>query len=250
MRRIAVCLSMLVLLGGASFARGPLSFVYTSYVPANFQSAQGDHRGFFVEIIREALETRMKVPVSMSVYPWPRCQYMVREGVADMMATIPTPERRTYSIVVETPIWIKRYRVFTVPGHPSASAMDGIRSVEDLKRSGLVVLSYDGNDWSRTVLGKAGVKVVKASSVEGMYRMLIARRGDLIIEDDILVWSTVRGLGIADRIRRTSGFVGESAFHLMIGKASPFASIAADLDRTLRAMYADGAMERILRSYR
>lgn len=233
-----------------AFAQEPLRFVYTSYEPANYLGADGEHRGFFVDIIREALETRLGVPVLMDVYPWARCQYMVKEGLADMMATIPTPERREYAVVVEPPIWIKRYKVYTVAGHPAFHAMGAVRSVEDLRRSGLTVVSYLGNDWSRATLEAAGIVTVCAPSVEGMYRMLLAGRADVVVEDPALADSTLHRLNLIGSVLQTPGVVEESSFNLMLGKASPYAGLADDLDRALAGMRADGTIDAIMRRYR
>ncbi len=250
MHRITLVLALLLSVRVTALAQEPLRFVYTSYEPANYLGADGDHRGFFVDIIREALETRLGVPVSMDVYPWARCQYMVKEGLADMMATIPTPERREYAVVVEPPIWIKRYKVYTVAGHPAFRAMGAVRSVEDLKRSGLTVVSYLGNDWSKATLEAAGIVTVCAPSVEGMYRMLLAGRADVVVEDPSLAYSTLRGLGLADQVIQTPGVVEESAFHLMIGDRSPYAGLSGALGRALADMMADGTIDAIMSRYR
>ncbi|GAB1484690.1 hypothetical protein MASR2M78_35080 [Treponema sp.] len=186
----------------------------------------------------------------MDIYPWPRCQAMLKLGQADMMATIPTPDRREYAIVVETPIWIKAYSIFTVPGHPRIADMNAIRSVDDLKRSGLVVLTYSGDEGTKITLEKAGVKVIYASSVEGMYKMLFAGRADLIIEDPVLVKPILEGLGFSNNAYKTTGLIQESAFCLMISKKSSYSSLASTIDRTLKAMWADESIEKIMLRYR
>lgn len=250
MRLSRVALSLLLAINVSAAAQEPVRFVFTCYEPANYLDEAGVATGFFVEIIREALEVRMGVPVEMAVYPWLRCQYMVEEGLADMMATIPTAERREYAVVVETPIWINRYMLHTVPGHPAIDAMDRVRSVDDLRRSGLAVISYLGNDWSRTTLERAGVSIVNASSVEGMYRMLLAGRADVAIEDPVLAERTLSALGLSGMLVETDGIVDQSCFHLMLGKRSPRVGLVDELNETLAGMWADGTVEAIMGRYR
>lgn len=252
-RAVAVSFLMLVAMGTVQAQAPsvePLRFVFTEYEPANFLDESGAAAGFFVDIIREALEVRLGVPVEMAVYPWPRCQYMVEEGLADMMATIPTAERRDYAVVVDTPIWIKRYKLYAAPGHAALEAMSRMRSVEDLKRSGLSVISYLGNDWSRATLERSGVRTINAGSVEGMYRMLLAGRADVAIEDPILVERTLGALGLSGRLVETDGIVEQSAFHLMLSKRSPFAGLVDELDGALAEMRVDGTIESIMSRYR
>ena len=83
-----------------------------------------------------------------------------------------------------------------------------------------------------------------------MYRMLIAQRGDLIVEDPILVTATTKDLGLYNRLAKTRGIVEESAFHLLIGKKSQLVHSADKIDFILKQMWNDGTIERILDRYR
>lgn len=228
----------------------PLRYVYTDYFPANYHDEEGRPAGFFVEILREALENRLGIPISICSLPWARCQGMVLSGRADILTTVPTKERTAYSLVVEPPIWIKNYRLFTWKGHPDKDRMDAVRDLEDLKERNLTILSYIGNNWAAATLTPAGINVVEANTVEGMYRMLNARRADAIIEDPVLVLPALKELGFAESIVPTEGITGHSDFHILVGAHSPYANQVADISRTLEAMYADGTIDRIMARYR
>lgn len=227
-----------------------IKFVYARYFPANYLNDEGRHRGFFVEIIEELLGKRLGLDVRMETLPWVRCQLLVERGEADLFATIPTAERLAYTVIVEPPIWIKKYRLYTYAGNPETGRINAIRSIEDLRVSGLTVISYIGNSWSKNVLEDADVKVVNAIDVEGMYRMLAARRADLLVEDPLLAGATLASYGLSRNIVLTDGVVGESRFNLMIGKLSAFANRASAMGRELERMRSDGTIERIMRSYR
>ena len=180
-------LTCFLLLFGLSFPTWaePLRYVFTQYKPANFIDDHGKPSGFFIEIIREALENRLGIELEMKVYPWQRCQAMVENGKADMMTTIPTEERLGYTVQVNSPIWIKKYRVFTYTNHPFLSRMNKIRTVEDIIKENFKVISYIGNNWSKIHLQDKGIPLMKAPTVESMYRMLSGKRGDLFIEDPV-----------------------------------------------------------------
>ena len=82
-----------------------------------------------------------------------------------------------------------------------------------------------------------------------MYRMLAAKRGDLIIEEKGLATPHILNQGLSDRIIATSGIGSESGFHILIGKLSPYAALIADLDREVEAMRNQGRLEQIIGKY-
>lgn len=245
--RLIVLASILAL--KAAYAQDSALLVYTRYAPANFLDEHGRPAGFYVDITREAL-ARIGYGLAVETHPWRRCQQMVYSGLADIMITTPVPERLEYSVRVDPPVWIKRYAVFTVPGHGAIPAMDAIRTPEDLARSGLSVVSYIGNEWAQQTLATNGVALVESVSVEAMYRMLIAGRGDCIVEDVLLVTASLSEYGLPDALVKTGGVLDDSAFHLLIGKSSPLAARSGELGRVLAAMYSDGTIERIMAGYR
>ncbi|MBN1141857.1 MAG: transporter substrate-binding domain-containing protein [Deltaproteobacteria bacterium] len=227
-----------------------LLIVFTPYNPANYIDDQGKPNGFFVEIMREALEKRLGIKMKLAVYPWRRCQDMIANGKADLMMTIPTKERLGYSIVADSPIWIKKYRIYTYKEHPFLERMHKIRSFAELKKEKFTVISYIGNDWSKTELENEGIPVTNAPTVESMYRMLLRKRGDLIVEDPLLVAPILAAIGSTGEIVPTQGVVGESRFYPLIGKKSAFAALVPKIEKVLGEMWADGSMARIMAAYR
>lgn len=232
------------------FAKESVLFVYTSYEPANFRTQDNKDSGFFVEILKEALENRLGLEMKTAIYPWSRCQIMARDGTADILATIPTEERLSYCSVNNNPVWVKQYRIYTWTGHPEISRMNAVRSVSDLKSTKLAVVSYIGNDWSKSVLEVAGIPIVHAVSVESMYLMLMAKRADMIVEDPILVHNMCVKQNCVGRIHSTSGIVEQSPFHYLVSKKSAFHSRMPEFNIVIDEMLKDGTIEKILASYR
>lgn len=238
-----------VLFPQASTAGEPLKYVFTHYPPANYQTETGEYKGFFVDIVMEALAERMAIPVAISIFPWKRCQKLLEEGDADMITTIPTPERSMYTVTHAKPIWIKKWRVHTYVGHPHINEFHKVVKIDDLRDRPYTVISYIGNGWSKSMIEDVGISVFNATTVEGMYRMLAAKRGDMIIEDDILVAPALRQLGLTHQIVATEGIVAESNFHMLIGKKSRFSGIIPELNHVIEEMWKDGTMARIFARY-
>jgi polar amino acid transport system substrate-binding protein len=248
-KKIFCMMGLLVLFSLPALAKDPLKFVYTNYAPANYQTETGEFKGFFVDIVIEAFKKRMGIPVEIAIFPWKRCQAMVEAGEADMILTIPTPERAVYTITHEKPFWIKKWRLYTYTGHPAIDKFNTFKGLEDLKTGGYTVVSYLGNGWTKTMVEDAGIPCVNANTVEGMYKMLAEKRGDVLIEDTILVNPSLKSLQLADKIIATEGVVAESNYHMLIGKKSQYAEIVPQLNKTIEDMWKDGTIEKILTEY-
>ncbi|NLI82032.1 MAG: amino acid ABC transporter substrate-binding protein [Deltaproteobacteria bacterium] len=251
MSKVAFCLIFILAFTSQSSAeRETLKYVFTHYPPANYRSHDGEYRGFLVDIVREAITKRLGIPLSIAIFPWKRCQMLVEEGEADMLTTIPTPERSVFTVTPQRPIWVKEWRIHTYEGHPQRQSFDAMSSIGDLKSHGVTVISYIGNGWSKTHLEDAGIRIFNATMVDGMYRMLAAKRGDILLEDGILAAPALKHLGLEDKVVPTQGVVATSDFHMLIGKRSPFAGIVPRLETVIKEMWEDGSIERIVAQYR
>lgn len=246
--RLEVILCLLILIPGTAMSQA-VHYVFQEYKPANYLDETGQPAGFFVDIIREAVENRLGLDLRISVFPWVRCQALVRQGEADLMTTIPTPGRLEYADLVNVPIWIKQYRLYTYRDHPRIPEMHGIRSLEEIRKARFTVISYIGNNWAKTNLEDIGVPVLNATSVEGMYRMLIARRGDIIVDDPILVRDNLNSAGLENRIVLTEGLVESSAFYPMISKQSDLSARTDEFAAAVQAMWDDGSIASIMERY-
>ncbi len=227
----------------------PVKWVFTDYAPANYIDGKGEYAGFLYDITKEAFENRLHIPLIISLYPWARCQQLVQQGDYDMFLTIPTPDREVYAEPVPTPVWIKKRLIFTYGGHGRREEMDSITGLDQIRQKGFTVISYIGNQWVNGNVESRGIPVEYARSVDGMYRMLAAKRGDLIIEEPSIVRANLETLGLSDTIEETGGVAEESSFHLLMGRKSPFVGLIDDLDLVLREMWQDGTIQAILDRY-
>lgn len=252
MRPVLLLLLMAALLAlpPAAGAGRPLRIAYPEFWPFFFRTQDGSMDGFFHDIVTEALERRLGVPLVWECYPWVRCQERVRQGESDAMITVPTAERARYTVTHKTPLYLKTHVLFTYAGHPRLERILALGGIEDIRAAGFRVITYVGNGWSRTHLAGAGVEVLEAPSRDAVWRMLAARRGDLVAECPVAACMTLRGLVPEGAVVQTPVVLETLPFHLLVGKNSPLASFLPQLSDILRAMHADGSMERILSSYR
>jgi len=248
MKKLAI---LLIVLGAACPALGQdsVKWVFTNYPPANFQMATGRYSGFLHDMVLELFQERLGLPVDIATFPWKRCQLMVKQGKADIMVTIPTPERLEYALTHIRPIWIKRRVLYTYHGHPRIKEIQRIHGIKAIKEGGYRVVSYLGNGWTEKKVEDFGIPVVYSSTVAGMYRMLAAKRGDLIIEEKGLATPQITHQGLSGKIEATTGIGSESGFHILIGKKSPHANLISKLDREVEAMRNQGRLEQILDQY-
>ena len=246
---LALCLGAPALAGTAP-ARASLRIAYPEFPPFHWRDDQGRMSGLFHEIITEAVEKRMGIPVTWEALPWARCQACVRDGSADALLTVPTPERAGYAQASSEPFYIKRMNVFTRAGHPRLQEIQGMARLEEIRAAGFTVVTYNENGWSKAHVEPLGITVHTASTLQSVWRMLEAGRADLVIEWPSAAWPELRALGLESAVVQTDVVVASMSFHLLVGRKSPHAGILPGFDRAIRAMQEDGAMARILGKYR
>lgn len=242
---LALCLAVPAAAGPA-----PVRVAYPEFPPFHWRDQQGRMQGFFHEIIREALERRLGLATVWTPQPWARCQASVRDGSADVMLTVPTPERAAYALASAEPFYVKRLNVFARADHPRIGEIRGLASLEDIRRSGFSVITYNENGWNKAHVEPLGVRVFTANSLQSVWRMLAERRGDLVIEWPPAAWPDIRALKLDREIVQTGAVMGSMSFHLLVGRRSPHAGVLSGFDQAVRAMREDGTMDRILKNWR
>lgn len=242
---LALCLAVPAVAGP-----GPVRVAYPEFPPFHWRDPQGRMQGFFYEIIREALERRLGLSTVWTAQPWARCQASVGDGSADVILTVPTPERAAYALASDEPFYVKRLNVFARANHPRLEEIRGLASLEDIRRAGLTVVTYNENGWSKAHVEPLGIRVFTANSLQSVWRMLAEQRGDLVIEWPPAAWPDIRALKLEGEIVQTGAVMGDMSFHLLVGRRSPHADILPGFDRAVRAMRGDGTMDRILKDWR
>ena len=243
---LVVASSILLPAGPGACAQSPLRIAYTDFAPFHHRPAGQPLQGFFHAIITEALEKRMGIPLEWSAYPWKRCQQRVRAGVEDALLTVPTAERLTYTVTHKTPFYQKRMHVFTRLGHPRMALLKSLKTLADIRNDNLITITYSGNSWHETHVASLGVATQETDPVDNVWRMLAARRGDIVIEWPHGAWPAIRRLKLEEAIVDTGVQLAAMSFHLLIHKDSPQVAVFSRFDTSIEEMRVDGTIAAIL----
>jgi polar amino acid transport system substrate-binding protein len=249
-RKSAIVIALLLwLTAAAAGAETRLRIAYPYFPPFHWMDEQGAMRGFFYEILTEALERRMGLTLVWTSYPWIRCQDNVKAGMDDAIITVPTPERAAYTVTHRDPFYLKSLNLFTYADHPRRARLGKIRTIADLGKGHYSVITYSGNGWHKTHVEPLGIKTYETAYLENVWKMLAERRGDTVIEWPPGAWPDIRRAGVADRIVDTSVTLSAMPFHLLIRKDHARTELLKGFDETIRRMKAEGAMKAILARY-
>ncbi len=230
---------------GASADRMVIVY-FDDYAPFSWKDKDGRMHGLLVDILNEALQKRMGIPVEHRGYPWVRAQEMVRAGEADAFCTVPTDERRVYTEISSQPVIRNTVTLFTWKGSPQTERLKRVKGVRDL--SSFRHAQYSGSGWARQYLTYMDVEWV--ASLGQAIEMLAAGRVDVVAESSFVVSHRIRAMGIAHKIIQIPTVIDSNSFHLCIGKTSRFLSSLPRFDRTLAQMYRDGSHGEMVRRYR
>lgn len=246
---ITLALFALLALSPPAQAQQPLRIAFPEYRPFFYLDENDTMQGFFYEIITEALQSRMEIPLSWHSYPWTRCQKLVCENRCDAIITVPTNERLAYTQTHALPFYTKPLVLFTHAGHPRLEAIKGIRSILDIKKMGLSVVTYSGNGWNKQLVESAGIKVHETPSLPNVWQMLANRRADLAIEWPTSAWPDIKAMKVEKKIVQTDAAISGMPFHLLVSKHSVHTHVIDRFDAVIDAMRKDGTTRAILDRY-
>ncbi len=225
-------------------AAEPMQFVYyDSYRPRSWDD-NGKMRGILIDIVDEAIVKRLGIPVTHTGYPWKRAQLKVKEGTADAFITMPTEERRAYTVIGDEPFIEFGLRIITRKNHPKAKEMESISSIEQLKD--YKIADYLGNAWAERNLKESNV--IWLPEIDKIFPFLLANRADIIVASKRTVYEMKRQ-GYNSQFMVLPNKLSTVSFHLCVGKNSPYKGRVNDFDRIIKEMHKDGTIDRIEESY-
>jgi polar amino acid transport system substrate-binding protein len=242
---ILLCL----ILPSLSQGQPPMRIAYPTFPPFHWTDESGALKGFFYEIVSEALEKRMGQKLVWTAYPWIRCQENLKIGQADAIITVPTAARSAYTVTHRRPIYKKPLNLFTYSDHPRMPEIKAIGGIADMGTSGFSVITYSGNGWHNDHVRSQGVRTYEVAILKNVWKMLAEKRGDLVIEWPPGAWPDIIGEGVPDRIVDTRKTIAEMPFHVLIRKNAPMGGLLADLDAVIEQMEKEGTIAAILDRY-
>lgn len=165
-----------------------------------------------------------------------------------VMWTMTTREREARLLPIRIPIYrgLIGWRVLMQRGN-AAEQLASVENLDELKRFNF----GQRHDWPDTAILRAnGLKVVTSQHYRGLFQMLAAGRFDLFPREVVVAWQE-QARAVED------GLALSIDNHLLLHYPTAFyfftshnrADLAADIERGLEAMIADGSFQRLFEQY-
>lgn len=215
-----------------------------NYVPLSWRK-ETKMTGILIDILKESLNTRLDIKTTYTGYPWKRAQSLVERGLADAFVTVPTKSRKEFTVCSVEPAVTVDVSIYTHKDNPRMKELLRVKSYADLKD--FVGIDYDGNDWAKNKFKH--MKMVWARDLLGSYKMLLEKRGDVLVRNTFNYDYYSKNLNLGDSIVRLPTSLSSVAFHLCIRKSSNLINIIPAFDKVIKEMREDGKYEAIVRQY-
>ena len=213
-------------------AAGSLRLAYMeTYAPFSFRES-GVLRGIFIDIFDEVIVRRLGVPVEHKGYPWARAQLLVQQGEHDGLCSVITPARLEYALAATEAVLTVPVRVFARKDHRLLPQLAQARSVDDLRRLNLVVVSYRANGWTQSHMRE--FKIESGNDLDASLKMLIAGRGDITVAAPYAAQYRLRQIEGGEQIQILPQALDHTDFNLMLGKQSPHRGLLPAFDKAMR----------------
>ena len=219
---------------------------FETYRPLSFVDG-GAMRGILVDVLEEVLGRRLGLRCEHEGYPWLRAQRLVEVGQRDAICTIATPERLAYAVAASEPVITAPTCIFVRGDNPRAATFAQARNLDELRELKPSVISYIANGWAKNKLG--GFDVAGSGDFNSAIKMLIARRGDIMIENVLVMSYVLARTPGGDAVQLLPNRMDRADFQLLIGKSSPHVQRSAQIAKVLRLFKQTPAYDDVFKRY-
>lgn len=214
---------------------------YHEEFPPFSHRRDGKMMGLLVGIMDELLVKRLGLTVEHEGFPWARAQQRVKDGQSDAFVTVPTDERKAYTVPTQEWVAQGRLTMFVRADEPRRAQLEKIKAIAELK--GFNVGTYLGNSWVKSKF--TDVEVNYVTTRDSALKMLQAGRLQVMVDAANPTRAALRLAGMEKDIIELPPVLDVSEAHLCIGKQSPLLAYAKDIDAALRKMKADGSLQKL-----
>jgi len=214
-----------------------------------FSGPEQQLQGMMADLLDELFIKELNWEPKTIIRPWARAQMEVKEGDTDFFISIPTEARKEYSIVTKRPIYTFSFTLYTYAEHPKIELIRQIRSIEDLRKLDLLLVSNLGNGWFKANLEEKGIRTRWVAGDEEILNFLALKRADATVEIAASTDHLIKKIGLVDQIIKTEVTFGSSDFFVMVGKKSPFASRMNEINSALQRMHERGTIQKVWSNY-
>ena len=228
------------------WATTPMHIAYFDYfAPFSFRNVKQEMQGVFVDVLIEALQNRLEIPLTHQGFPWARAQQMVKEGYADAFCTVPTPERRAYTDVSTEPLVTATFTMFARRNGPNLAKLNEVKVLSYL--SPFLIGHYLGSGWAHQKLG--GMRIDWATNLDMALRKLAYGRNDVFIDVAEVIRPRIKELKLENDLVELPQILDTQQFNLCVRKESALTKILPDFDKVIRQMRSDGTLAAIYRKF-
>ena len=214
--------------------------------PSSWQNIDHRPQGLLVDIMAEVAQSTGYVfrPLPR---PLPRVQLEVESGEADGMCLVVTPARLQYAVPSTEPLMTGPITMFARRDSPALERLMAVKSLDDLARAN--VIAFTGNGWIKRNIEARGIRTEHANGTVGTVRMLLARRGDVIVDMSSQINWILKSVPDASDVVELPTVIERVDWHLLLSKRSPALSDMARFDQAIQALKATPRYDDMLRKY-
>lgn len=214
------------------------------YYPYHWKE-EGVVKGIQIDLINEIVGRLAGIPVTNEIFPWSRCQLLVKSGEKDAFLTYPSAERREYTEVVSIPFFVSEYIIFTSQNNPFIEELKGVKSLKDFgDKDHIEIVHMRGSGWHKSKL-KHVKRTYPVDTAKQMLQMLSMGRVDVVLGQREFFYPHVKKSGIDNNFIEIPNVMDVINFNLCINKSSPFVSKIPELNKLLEELSASGELELI-----
>ena len=213
------------------------------FIPFSGLGTDNKEHGLLIDFIDEIIGKKIKIPIKHEVCPWSRCQHLVKTGKRDAMLTVATPERRSFTLISELPMFTSDFIIFTGKNNPYLEQIKTAKTLEQLKSiNGLIFISIKESGWHNDHL-KGVRNFSQVTDSTKILELLKHNHADVYIEQAALIRYQIKLLGMEDDIVEIPNIMDKTNWHLCIRKDSPYAQIMPEVDKIMIEMKKSGELK-------
>jgi len=251
MRRFNIIMLVTSIMALSSIVKAEeITFAYGGWKPVIYSNKAGEAKGIYKEIIDAIFVDELGMTVDYIELPWKRAQVNVKRGSADMMITVATQERLSYTQQSEQPFFQLYLNVLTYANHEKLDGIRKIKSVEDILKLNLTVGSNQGNGWVKENIENKGVNVNYVPKDQNILKFLFSRRSDIAIDAPASMNLLIDKLGLQSKIIITEARFGPLNMPLLISKKSKYIKLLPQINRIFAKLVQQGRIDEILRKFK
>ncbi|MCP4132733.1 MAG: transporter substrate-binding domain-containing protein [bacterium] len=217
------------------------------YPPYEYKTEDGNIEGIAVSIIREAF-SRMKQPIQIKLYPWPRAIKMIETGKADAIFTAyKNPERETFADYSKEVLMPQIVSLFVAKN----STITYTGDLKKLKayRFGVVRKVSYGKVFDELVKNKTLPNIDTVKMGEQNMNKLVNGRFDILVSNKYGALDILKKMDKPDAVKELSPPLQSVPSYLAFSKKRNRGDIRDRFDIILKKMKQDGTYDKIKKNY-